>query len=382
MRAANANEKVLAELLAVGCDVDRADNVGRTPCFIAAKNTNEKPLALLLSAGCDTARAAAHGECACHVAAANANEKVIGALLAAGADCDVASASAGSACHVAAANVNEKVMQALIAGGANIRKTDRLGSQPVHIAAASPNERVAAALAAAGASFNVADNAGFTPLHVAAVNGGARVPALLLRTTDAVQCIDRGDAVGRTPMHLAVRHQNDKMIEMLICAGADVNVHDLDGWTAMANLTLGNVSILTLLVAGGADAASTRYANVAMDQAVWSRKPAMIAMLLAAGGSLDVTNWRGVSVRERIVADWPAFDFGELDVAGACRAVAARQLQLIRRRAADVVIGMQPLELDALQMCEVLLFACGPVANAVPFHTLWAIAVAAKHFRR
>jgi ankyrin repeat protein len=371
--AANADETAMAALLSVGCDFDQPDAFERTPCFVAAKNANERPLAMLVAAGCDTACAAVGGERPCHAAAANANEKLIGVLLAAGVNCDAV--ALGTPCHIAAANANEKVLAALIAGGADFRTADAEGDTPAHIAAANSNERVAAALVAAGASFSVVNRKGETPLHTVAQHGNARVAALLL-TTDAIKCLERGGRYGYTPLSLAVRHESDKVVELFVSAGADPNGIGDDGWPPMTGLSFRSVDTLAVLVAGGADA-SLAQCNASMNRAVWAGNPDVIAMLLVAGSSLDVTDWQGVTARERIANMLDA-----VDTAKACRLVAAKQVQLIRRRAADVVIGLQPLALDALQMCEVLLHACGPLATAVPFHKLWAIAVAAKHFRR
>jgi hypothetical protein len=38
------------------------------------------------------------------------------------------------------------------------------------------------------------------------------------------------------------------------------------------------------------------------------------------------------------------------------------------------------MRLDALQMCEILQQACGPVAPLIAFHHWWKIATTVKHF--
>ncbi|MCA0328160.1 MAG: hypothetical protein LCH89_21565, partial [Proteobacteria bacterium] len=57
------------------------------------------------------------------------------------------------------------------------------------------------------------------------------------------------------------------------------------------------------------------------------------------------------------------------------------RLRVVRRRAFDVCVGLQSLRINALQMCEILVHACGPVAPLVAFHHWWKIATTVKHFR-
>jgi hypothetical protein len=59
------------------------------------------------------------------------------------------------------------------------------------------------------------------------------------------------------------------------------------------------------------------------------------------------------------------------------------RLDIVRKRAFQVCVGLQPLGLDALQMCEVRVLAqsCGPAGPLVPFHQWWKFATTVKHFR-
>lgn len=60
--------------------------------------------------------------------------------------------------------------------------------------------------------------------------------------------------------------------------------------------------------------------------------------------------------------------------------IAKVRLDFVRDRALEVCIGLELLRLDALQMCEILQHACGPIARLVAFHHWWKIATAVKHF--
>jgi hypothetical protein len=67
-------------------------------------------------------------------------------------------------------------------------------------------------------------------------------------------------------------------------------------------------------------------------------------------------------------------------VEAARRRIARKRLDFVRERALQVCIGLQPRGLDALQMCEILQHACGPMAPLIPFHIWWTIATKVKHF--
>jgi hypothetical protein len=52
------------------------------------------------------------------------------------------------------------------------------------------------------------------------------------------------------------------------------------------------------------------------------------------------------------------FDPSQVDAAR--REIAKTRLDFVRYRGLEVCIGLQPLQLDALQLCEILQHWCGP----------------------
>lgn len=75
-----------------------------------------------------------------------------------------------------------------------------------------------------------------TPLHLAAVNGEARICGMLLRKLESdrqLLGIDTVDNRGRTALHLAVIHGNDAIVELLVSAGASVELRCASGLNSL-----------------------------------------------------------------------------------------------------------------------------------------------------
>jgi hypothetical protein len=65
-------------------------------------------------------------------------------------------------------------------------------------------------------------------------------------------------------------------------------------------------------------------------------------------------------------------------------AVASQRLDfdLVRERAFQICVGLHPLDISALQLCEILMHSFGALGSLIAFHQWWAIATKVKHFRR
>jgi ankyrin repeat protein len=102
--------------------------------------------------------------------------------------------------------------------------------------------------------------------------------------------------------------------------------------------------------------------------------------LVASGADLDVEELDGRTARQRMIELEIAIDADALEIAR--RNIAKTQLDFVRQRAMQVCIGLQSRGLDALQLCEILQFACGPMAQFIDFHKWWKIATTVKHFKK
>jgi hypothetical protein len=215
----------------------------------------------------------------------------------------------------------------------------------------------------------------------------------LLRTLVAVAGVDV-DAVdkncGATVLHLAASVRNSKAIRLLVVElGADIDRQRADdGCTALHRLSCDSRDwsdvgpCVEVLLALGANVclASSYSGDSPCHEAARARAFAALCAFLAGGGDLDQPNNIGetprtIASRERLTL--PTADA----IDAARRRIASIQLGLVRRRAAEICIGLYSLNLDALQLCEIMSHSFGAFGSLILFHQWWAIATKVKHFQ-
>jgi ankyrin repeat protein len=198
---------------------------------------------------------------------------------------------------------------------------------------------------------------------------------------DAVHGVDNG---GKTPLHWASLSGNDLAVRVLVELGAEIDRQDNDGLTALfaANVMPQQLtcSCVELLLALGADVRLVANAMTAAHFAAREGKRDSLCALVAAGGDLEQHDNNGKTPRtiaaERHVA-LPTVD----EIEAARRRIAKTRLDLVRERAFQICLGLQPLDINALQLCEIMMHSFGAVGSVIAFHQWWAIAVKVKHFR-
>jgi ankyrin repeat protein len=196
---------------------------------------------------------------------------------------------------------------------------------------------------------------------------------------DAVHSMDYGD---KTPLHWASLSGNDLAVRVLIELGANIDRQDNWGQNALINAA-NNVqsSCVELLLALGADVdVVTNSGETACHRAAISRKQASLCALVAAGGNLDQPENNGESPRmiaARRNVQLPTAG----DVDAARHRIAKTRLDLVRQRAFQICLGLHPLNINALQLCEILVHSFGAIGSVIAFHQWWRIATKVKHFR-
>jgi ankyrin repeat protein len=350
-------------------------------------------------------------------AAAQGRDEIAEMLLNAGARIDDVDNDGQSACH-AASDGHHAVMRVLLAHRPNLALRDMRGSTALHLATLTTwRHECALLLILAGASLDGIDR--------------GRLCWLAAHSTFAVQALmDRGvvvrnlhDDSGRTPLHHAVqRHPNDLgLLSMLVdvcgvdfelrstdnerisCtgiaiynghvaalrfflqAGADASFSDNDPLLHHSIMSTDRQIVCTmLLLAAGADVTARDWTGgtaclLAAQQQQHAPMMKFVHAMVAAGADLDAADENGNTPRLCLAECGQTVDAEQVETAR--REIAKLRLDFVRHRAMHVCIGLQSLGLDALQLCEILVHACGPLARFIAFHQWWKIATTVKHFQ-
>jgi ankyrin repeat protein len=226
---------------------------------------------------------------------------------------------------------------------------------PLHAAAQrgeNDNPALVRALIAAGVNRNARDRNGATPLHYCASSGYEDSLRALIQAGAGAD-VDVVDHDGLTPLHYACGSIKHNCAFVLLAAGADVCARDCNGQTA---------------------------GHFASELVGVTLSPDTLHLLVAAGTDLDEVDLQGVSVRQMSTLDVPLSPTADERLA-MLEKIARERFALVRARAFEICVAIQPLALNALQTVEILVHSCGPAAQLVPFHKWWALATTVKHFQ-
>ena len=235
-------------LLAAGADVNAADAEGYTP-LMRVRGENAELIRFLLVAGAD-------------VNARNDGGNVLDHIL----------------------FRSKEVDRLLMEAGARYRADDM---NDVESAVEYPDTRWLRLLLDDGLDVNCVNETGQTPLMLAAWKGRAEALAMLLEA-GAAATIDHRDAEeGVTALHAAViacRSTSTaclKNVEMLLAAGADVNLADCDGWTPLHSCAYYNLpQLVPMLLRAGADPARVAHSGLTPAEMALEKGHDAVARLL------------------------------------------------------------------------------------------------------
>jgi hypothetical protein len=97
------------------------------------------------------------------------------------------------------------------------------------------------------------------------------------------------------------------------------------------------------------------------------------------GGDLDQPDNKGETPRMIAIREDGAMPTAD-EINAARRRIAKTRLNLVRERAFQICLGLHPLNISALQLCEILMHSFGALGSLILFHQWWTIAVKVKHF--
>ncbi len=273
--AANGDSDQVKLLLAQGADVDVSDGNFVAPIYIAAGRGHLSTVQALIEAGADVQNGALGS------GAFSGNPDVVRALLAAGARPDYAFGGP-ILINVIGDNkpANLEVVRALIEAGADVNARDGQGYTPLSMAfvrdrsdmiqlllqsGARPEAlkesmltsaakrgdlQEVASIIAAGTSVDARNTIGATPLSEAVCSGQLAMVHYLLRAGANVN-LPTGD--GYLPLMLASIRQNPMIFHALLNSGADVNAKSNKPTALMGAVEQGRKEFVQPLIAAGAD---------------------------------------------------------------------------------------------------------------------------------
>lgn len=190
--------EIVKILLNKGAFVDQKDQEGATPLIIASRGDNFDMVKLLISKKANV----------------NAQDRF-----------------GTTALMYAAQNNNIEIANQLIIEGARVNAKNNIGTVALMYAAYHNNADVSKLLVNRGADVNSQDNKGATPLIIAAQNDCKDVVKFLL---DQPNIKVNNVFCGNTALMYAVNNCNVFVVEQLMNKGADLNVKNKEGFTALS----------------------------------------------------------------------------------------------------------------------------------------------------
>ena len=241
--AAQWDDLEMADLLIrAGANVNAANLYGVTPLSMACTNGSAAMIETLLKAGANPNATLPTGETPLMTAALTGKLDAVNALLAHDVDVNAREASRGqTALMWAAAEQHEDVARTLIQHGADVRARSASGFTPLMFAARQGDLDAVKMLLAHGADINETASDGISVLHVATIRGhGALADWLLAQGADP-----NADGPGYTALHWAAGTWESYMTR-------DYRVESGE-WSVLGGLPQeGKLALINALLATGA----------------------------------------------------------------------------------------------------------------------------------
>lgn len=137
-----------------------------------------------------------------------------------------------SALHWAIQEGYQEIVRLLIESGADLEKKNIEGFSPLHIALLDNQTDIAIDLINQGISLDI-DNSGYSALHVvSSKTGNSKILKRLCIEKKYLNKFDQ-NGEGYTPLHYAAQENKVKCINVLIEAGANVNIETKEGFTPL-----------------------------------------------------------------------------------------------------------------------------------------------------
>jgi ankyrin repeat protein len=251
------SREVVELLLAKRADTEWHDVFGCTALHYAAQLKAKDFATLLLEHGAEVNVGTTDGSTALMAAAQNGDLVMMKLLLERGADINATNQNGWSAFLIAAQAGQVEAARLLLERGAKLHEPDRYGATPLIYAAKTGRLVMVKFLLDCGAKRDARDKAGFTALHEAADRGYAEVVEFLISL--GAEPNTRSDYPS-TPLHNAANgaYTNElcyvAVAKVLLAHDADVNARMLKNQTPLHRAAIwGHPQIMQVLLENGAD---------------------------------------------------------------------------------------------------------------------------------
>jgi ankyrin repeat protein len=290
-------------LIQAGADVNKANNIGETPLWIASDKIHVQIVERLLAApGIDVNKANADGYTPLHMASFSGELDIFERLLAApGIDVNKAANDGTTSLHVAILEKNDSIEHLLAAPGIDVNKAKNNGNTPLFLASMVRNvNAVKSLLAVPGIDVNKANNKGVTPLDIARRKGYMEIVTLIeakLLSDDInnqlieaivaknVSEVDRLLKAGANPNARFTEHSNQAII--LLLKGISISMYDGVSPLFVA-AKQGNRDIVQLLINAGANLDKVGSFNSPLHVAIKSNHNEIVDLLIASGANVNI----------------------------------------------------------------------------------------------
>ncbi len=226
LAAAKGDLATVQKLLDDGAKVDQTDNLGRTALYFAAEKGSNKVVALLLAKGANPTHRSllSPGNTPFHIAAQNGHNDIIGMFLAANIAPDLRNRSLQTPLMLAAWARLPETVNLLLSHGADPALQDNTGWSALHAdwnpkPSDADYEDVMEMLVSHKGPVNLAatNPEGFTPLMSACRVGSTYVVKLLLQAGAQINVRDIND---ESPYGIAAAAHNQPVMDLLTAGGA------------------------------------------------------------------------------------------------------------------------------------------------------------------
>ncbi len=272
---------VVELLLSKGADVEAADNWNVTPLFAAVRGNHPEIVKLLIDRGANNeVRLKTNRGTPLHKAVTDNNLEMATLLLKAGAYVDVRDGQDWTPLHRAVVQGNQDMAELLLAHGAWLTRR-RFGQSLVMLAMYGNQKEMVKFLIDKGI------RRWHSPVHLAAFFGGLNEVKSYLAAGGDIDAQGSFDQL--TLLMCAMYGEQTDVIEFLISKGADLNLQDCQGLTALHRAVADLPEIARLLLDKGADVTiRSDFGATPLTRAVFFSDVEMLKMLIAQGVDVNI----------------------------------------------------------------------------------------------